>query len=159
MIAGEVKGLMETRAQRRRRFRLMRASWPTYYKFLEDCGCGFNIDATDIDTAMQVLSADYVAHNHNRGQSTISGKLLRKPGLQIGTISMDFVQGQSEFKPGGPYTPCPSGTGWDFACYGCGKEGHADRLPIEHPETYVEGGGDNVVVCDDCFQKLSRLTQ
>ena len=145
---------METRSERRRKMKRMRYEWDTQFKFLEECGCGFNLDEADISSALQLLAADYVAHGHNRGQPVVSGILYERPGLQLGEVILDFVEGSMTYVPGGPAFPC--GTGWDFVCAGCGQKIHNQEPFIEHPELHVEDGGDNVHVCDDCFQQIAQ---
>ena len=146
---------METRAERRRRLREIRDEFVTRYKFVETCGCGLNVEAESRDEAVKAMVRDYVAHNHNQGKAAIQMVVLERPGIQLGKVSMDFTKGRAAFEPGGPPFPC--GTGYDQVCYSCGNRYHYESAPVEHPEFRTEDGGDDVQVCDDCFQKLQRL--
>ena len=145
---------METRAERRRRMRQMRDEFVTRYKFIEACGCGLDVEAEDQDQAFAAMVKDYVAHSHNNGKSVVKLRVQERPGIQIGTVEMDFDQGTATFSHGGPPFPC--GTGYDQVCYGCGSRYHYESQPIAHPELWQEDGGDDVQICDDCWQKLQE---
>ena len=143
---------METRAERRRRMKLMRDEFVTQYKFVEECGCGLNVEADSRDQAIDAMVKDYVAHSHNRGKPLVRLRVQERPGIQIGEVLMDFSLGRATFEPGGPPFPC--GTGYDQVCYSCGNRYHYETQPIEHPELATQEGGDDVQICDACFEKL-----
>ena len=129
-----------------------RKEWVTRYKFVEECGCGLNIEAETMEAAAQAVSTDYVTHGHNRGKPTVSGVLYERPGLQLGTINLDFLDERATFVAGGPPIPC--GDGWHFVCAGCGKKCHTDSPPIEHPELFDDSlPPDLAYVCDTCFSQ------
>ena len=143
---------METRAARRRRMKRERTQFVTRYKFLEECGCGLNIEADSTEQAVESMLADYVAHGHNAGKPFVRLAFLERPGITIGKVVLDFVEGKATYEPGGPPFPC--GTGWDYVCYGCGTRCHTESQPVEHPELLKENGGDPVQICDPCWEKL-----
>lgn len=140
--------------RRRMRMQLRRANFETRYKFVEECGCGWNVEANSIEGAMEAFIQDYIGHEHNRGRSDFTLAVQERPGIQVGRVYMNHTENTATFRPGGPPFPC--GSGYDQVCYSCGNRYHYESPPIEHPELREEGGGDDVQVCDDCFQRLQR---
>ena len=49
----------------------MRDEFVTTYKFVEECGCGLNVEADSRDQAVKAMITDYVSHKHNNGKSVV----------------------------------------------------------------------------------------
>lgn len=145
---------MENRAEKRRRMKRMRDEFLTRWKFVEQCGCGLNVDADSRDEAITAMIQNYVPHIHNRGKPHVELVVFERPGIQVGKVLIDFDYGKAHFEPGGPPFPC--GTGYDQVCASCGTRNHYETPPIEHPELYQEDCGDYVNICGLCFRELQR---
>lgn len=50
--------MTETKAEQRRRMRRMRNAFETRYKFVQQCGCGLNIEAGTPEEAIEALTTD-----------------------------------------------------------------------------------------------------
>ena len=81
-------------------------AWPTRFRFSQPCGCRMNIGAETVGDALAELTADYTAHaGHSCQEPVIAGMLLKRPGIQIGIVILNYTLRPTELIPGGPLSP------------------------------------------------------